>query len=176
VVGVSQTNPVYQVLLCQEFHYDTGGMVHPVMGRFVYHVYLWNGKDTSILATLEGMQAHSHSSSRTAQVTVAVKNPAGEDTSKRKREEDKLSLPPTKIEWVLDQLYLPTPRTEMTLARRCTSAWRRSQLQRQAPGYARHWCSWTSKRLIWPPRTPTTGKSQWKNKIGQGFWPEVMDC
>jgi hypothetical protein len=43
VVGVSQNNPVYQVLLCQGFHHITGGYVHPVMGRFIYHVNLWNG-------------------------------------------------------------------------------------------------------------------------------------
>jgi hypothetical protein len=56
VVGVSPNNRVYQVILCQGFRHITGGMVHPVMGRFIYHVNLWNGKDVSIMATLEGVQ------------------------------------------------------------------------------------------------------------------------
>jgi hypothetical protein len=77
----------------------------------VYHVNLWNGKDASILATLEGMQAQGHSSSRTVQMTVAVKDPARVDTLKRKREEDKLSTPPTKVEWVLGKVSMPTTQT-----------------------------------------------------------------
>ncbi len=68
-VGVSVTNPVYQVLLCQGFHHMTGGYVHPVMGRFVYHVNLWNGLDASVLATLEGVQTDDLAGPRTAQVT-----------------------------------------------------------------------------------------------------------
>jgi hypothetical protein len=62
VVGVAPTNPVYQVLLCQSFHHITGGMVHPLMGRFIYHVNLWNGRDTKVVTTLEGMPANSHGS------------------------------------------------------------------------------------------------------------------
>jgi hypothetical protein len=94
VVGVSQNNPVYLVLLCQGFHHITGGMVHPVMGRFINHVNLWNGKDASIMATLEGVQVLGHSSSRTAQVTIPVEDQAGVDTP------NKLSTPHAKVEWL----------------------------------------------------------------------------
>jgi hypothetical protein len=49
VVGVEPTNPVFQVLLCQTFHHITGGMVNPVMGRFMYHVNLWNDNDATVV-------------------------------------------------------------------------------------------------------------------------------
>jgi hypothetical protein len=83
VVGVSQNNPVYQVLLCQGFHHITGGHVHPVMGRLVYHVNMLNGKDSSILATLKGVQVQGPSRSRVAQVTVAAEDQAGEGTPRK---------------------------------------------------------------------------------------------
>jgi hypothetical protein len=40
IVEVSATNPVYEVLHCQSFHHVTGGMVNPLIGRFMYHVNL----------------------------------------------------------------------------------------------------------------------------------------
>jgi hypothetical protein len=55
-VGISQNSPVYQVLLCQAFHHILGGYVHPVMGRFVYYPHLWSNQNSSIQATLEGVQ------------------------------------------------------------------------------------------------------------------------
>jgi hypothetical protein len=78
VVGVSQNNPVCQVLLCQGFHHITGGFIHPVMGRFVYHVNLWNDKDSSILTTLEGVLVPGPSGLRIAQMTVTVEDQAGD--------------------------------------------------------------------------------------------------
>jgi hypothetical protein len=36
IVGVAESNPIYQVLLCQTFHRIVVGMVNPLMGRFTF--------------------------------------------------------------------------------------------------------------------------------------------
>jgi hypothetical protein len=44
-------------------------------------------------------------------VTIAVKDQAGVETPKRKREEDELSTPHTKVEWLLRNVSVPTTQT-----------------------------------------------------------------
>ena len=72
LVGVSQNNPMYQVLLCQAFHHISGGYVPPVMGQFVYHPRLWSNQDSSTWATLEGVQVSGPPGTRIAHTSVAV--------------------------------------------------------------------------------------------------------
>jgi hypothetical protein len=57
------------------------------------------------MATLEGVEVQGHSSSRTAQVTIAVEDQAGVDTP------NKLSTPHTKMEWLLGNERMPTTQT-----------------------------------------------------------------
>ncbi len=55
IVGVAESNPIYQVLLCQTFHKVVVGMVHPLMGRFTFMPRLFHHNDNSLIGTLEGM-------------------------------------------------------------------------------------------------------------------------
>jgi hypothetical protein len=159
-------------------------MVHPVMGRFVYNVNLWNGQDASILATLEGVQVQGHSSLRTTQMIVAVKDPAEVDTPKIKREEDKLSTPPTKVEWVLGKLCMPTTQTsgedaseEMHLNMETQSASTSSPRIREALAFIDFETSDMATKDPDVKKIPEDElRHQWKDKTGQGFWPEVMEC
>ena len=72
VVGVADSNPIYQVLLCQMFHHITVGMAHPLMGRFTFMPRYWDDCDASLVGTLEGMPCDDHEASHITQVTKAV--------------------------------------------------------------------------------------------------------
>jgi hypothetical protein len=79
-VGVTPSNPVYKMLLCQAFHHIMGGIVNKVMGRFTNLVNLWDYNNSSVIGTLEGVSSPSHEGSRTAHVTVQAKTEQeGED-------------------------------------------------------------------------------------------------
>jgi hypothetical protein len=55
IVGVAESNPIYQVLLSQTFHRIVVGMVNPLMGRFTFMPHFWSDNDASVVGTLEGM-------------------------------------------------------------------------------------------------------------------------
>jgi hypothetical protein len=187
IVGVSATNRVYQVLLCQSFHHVTGGMVNLLMGRFMYHVNLWNGKDATGIATPEGMQSNDHASARIAQVTVTTKRcRTNEGTSKRTREEDKPPSPVKKIKWILrDQLW-PTTGSEageedvyeeMHLSLATPSAPATSQWALMALAMMNFETSYMSVKDADPKLIPEDElRHQWKHKREVGFWPEVLEC
>ena len=54
-MGVTESNSIYQVLLCQTFHRVVVGMVNPLMGRFTFMPRLWEKNDNSVVGTLDGM-------------------------------------------------------------------------------------------------------------------------
>jgi hypothetical protein len=45
LVGISESNPIYQVLLCQTFHHIVVGMVNPLMGHFTFMPRFWHHND-----------------------------------------------------------------------------------------------------------------------------------
>jgi hypothetical protein len=72
-VGVAESNPIYQVLLCQTFHHIAVGMVNPLMGRFTFMPRFWNKNDTSVVGTLEGMPGPSREAIYAANIAHSVR-------------------------------------------------------------------------------------------------------
>ena len=72
-VGVAESNPIYQVLLCQTFHKVVVGMVHPLMGRFTFMPRLWYHNKNSVVGTLEGMPGPSQETLASANLTQGVR-------------------------------------------------------------------------------------------------------
>jgi hypothetical protein len=68
-------------------------------------VNVWNDKDSSVLATLEGVQVPGPSGSRIAQMNVAVENKAEEGPT------SKASTLHNPIEWLLGSIQMQTPQT-----------------------------------------------------------------
>ena len=77
IVGVAESNPIYQVLLCQTFHRIVVGMVNPLMGRFTYMPHFWSDNDASVVGTLEGMPGPDRETIYAAHITLAVRPTTG---------------------------------------------------------------------------------------------------
>ncbi len=73
IVGVAESNPIYQVLLCQTFHKVVVGMVHPLMGRFTFMPRLFHHNDNSLIGTLEGMPSPGQETLASAHLTQGVR-------------------------------------------------------------------------------------------------------
>jgi hypothetical protein len=176
VVGLSQNSTVFQVLLCQGFHHIAGGFVHPVMGRFAYHVNLWNNKGSSVLATLEGGQVPGPSGSRIAQMNVAVENKAGEGTT------SKASTSHTPLKWLQGGIQMQTPQTsnenvseEIQIGIKPQSASTSSPRTLEALARKYETSDMAVKESDFQVIPPDDMRHLWKDDTKQGFWPEIRD-
>jgi hypothetical protein len=88
IVGVAESNPIYQVLLCQTFHHIVVRMVNPLMGRLTYMPHFWSDNDTSVVGTLEGMPGPDRETIYTAHITHALRPTTGPIQTARQRQQD----------------------------------------------------------------------------------------
>ena len=72
-MGIAESNPIYQVLLCQTFHHIVVGMVNPLMGRFTFMPRFWHHNDASVVGTLEGMPGPSRGTILSANLAQNVR-------------------------------------------------------------------------------------------------------
>jgi hypothetical protein len=146
------------------------------MGRFVYHPHLWSDKDSSVQATLEGVQVSGPPGTRIAQTRVAVESKSEEDhTSKN-------STSRHPIKWVLPTKLL-SPQTsnedmseDIQIDINLQSVSTSSPRTLEAMAFQKFETSDMAIRDADFQVTPPDEMSHlWKDDIEQGFWPEIVD-